>query len=288
MTPTILVTGASGLVGSHLLPLLAGAGEVLAVGRTPPLAEQPNVVPLAMDLSRPIDSSALPGRTDALVYLAQSSRYRDFPQAADDIFQVNTAQLAAMLRHAHRTGARSFVYASTGSVYRPGGGPLREDSPAPPTGPLGFYAATKLCGELLAQSYSGLMNVVILRFFFVYGRGQKRHMLIPRLVDSVRSQTPVTLQGEDGIRINPVHASDAAAAVAAALTLEGTHRINVAGPETLSLREAAEAIAGLVGIPPVFAAGEGEPGDLVADTGLMEHLLGPPGRRFRDGVADLI
>jgi UDP-glucose 4-epimerase len=288
VTGPILVTGASGLVGSHLLPLLAGAGEVLAVGRTPPLAAQPNLVPVAIDLSRPLDPSALPGRTEALVYLAQSNRHRDFPEAAADIFEVNAAQLAAMLRHAHRTGARSFVYASTGSVYRPGDGPLREDSPLPPPGSLGFYAATKLCGELLAGGYCGLMNVVILRFFFVYGRGQKRHMLIPRLVDSVRSGTPVTLQGADGIRINPVHASDAAAAVAAALTLEGTHRINVAGPETLSLREAAETIAGLVAVPPVFAAGEGEPLDVVADTGLMARLLGAPVRRFRDGVADLI
>jgi UDP-glucose 4-epimerase len=284
----IIVTGAGGLVGSHLLPLLGDAAQVVAIGRTAPTGGGANVVPLAADLSRPLEPSALPDRADAVIYLAQSSRHRDFPDAADDIFQVNAGQLAGMLRYAHRAGARRFVYASTGSVYGAGPGPLAEDSPVPPPDPLGFYAATKLCGELLAAGYSGLMNVVILRFFFVYGRGQKRHMLIPRLVDAVRTGAPVALQGEDGIRINPVHAADAAAAVRASLRLEGTHRINVAGPETLSLREVAGTIGDLVGRPPDFVPADGEPRDLVADTRLMARLLGAPARRFRDGVADLI
>ena len=64
---------------------------------------------------------------------------------------------------------------------------------------------------------------------------RKRSMLIPRLVDSVREGKPILLQGQSGIEINLIHASDAAFATQAALSLVGCHRINVAGPNVLSL-----------------------------------------------------
>jgi nucleoside-diphosphate-sugar epimerase len=133
------------------------------------------------------------------------------------------------------------------------------------------------------------MNVAVLRIFFAYGAGQKRSMLIPRLVDSIKAGDPVSLQGHDGIRINPIHAGDAARAVLAALNLEGFDRINVAGPDILSLREISGIIAGKVGRAPVFAVDESKEAlDLIGDIGKMGARLVSPARRFEDGVGELI
>ena len=133
------------------------------------------------------------------------------------------------------------------------------------------------------------MTVVLLRYFFICGPGQKRDMLVPRLVDSVRNGRPVTLQGEDGLRINPVHASDAARATAAALRLETGATVNVAGPETLSIRAMCNTIGQLVSREPAFEIKPDEkPAHLIADTGRMSALLGAPRRCFESGVAELL
>ena len=248
-----------------------------------------NVLPLAVDLSRPLDPAALPERLDAVVWLAQSNRFRDFPEGADDMFQVNLAQLHGMLEQARRAGARRFVYASTGSVYAPSGSPLTEDSPTGRAGELGFYAASRLAAELLVGSYKDVMDVSILRFFFVYGRGPKRDMLIPRLVDTVREGKTVTLAGEAGIRINPLNARDAAAAVEAALSLSGVNVVNVAGPEILSIRDICDVSGKAAGVEPVYQTQpDARPQDVVADITRMKALLGAPAIGFREGVSDLL
>ncbi|HEY0028232.1 MAG TPA: NAD(P)-dependent oxidoreductase [Allosphingosinicella sp.] len=273
---TILVTGAGGLLGSHLVPLLEAEGhDVIAAGRD------------KIDLSRPLDPSKLPRKVDAVVYLAQSSRFREFPEAADDIFQVNTAQALSLLDCARRSGASNFVYASTGGVYAPSPGPRTETSPL--AEPMGFYPASKRATEVLAEAFAPHLHVALLRYFFIYGAGQKREMLIPRLVDSVREGRPVTLQGEQGLRINPVHVRDAAQATAAAARLSQSATINVAGPETLSIRAMCETIGAQVGREPVFTHDfDAAPSALIGDTRRMSEFLVAPQRCFGDAVGELI
>jgi len=104
----------------------------------------------------------------------------------------------------------------------------------------------------------------------------------------VREGRTVTLQGEDGLRINPIHVSDAARAVAASLSLDGCHAINVAGPATLSIRDICEVAGRQSGQTPRFETPPGEAGgDLVADIGRMRSLLGAPSIRFEDAVGEL-
>lgn len=281
---TVLVTGAGGLLGSALVPLLAAEHRVVAVARET-VAAAPNIEPLAMDLSQPLDSSVLPERIDAVVYLAQSPRFREFPGGAGDVRRVNVDQPLALIEEARARGATSFVYASSGSVYAPSPEPLSEEAPTPANG---FYAASKLAAELLLRPYSAVMNVALLRFFFIYGAGQKHHMLLPRLVDSVREGRTVPLRGQDGLRINPIHADDAARAAAAALQLEGAHTVNVAGPEELSLRRVCEIASAALGKPPQFEVHVGEAQHLVADTRRMEALLGRPRTRLEDAIGELL
>jgi nucleoside-diphosphate-sugar epimerase len=129
------------------------------------------------------------------------------------------------------------------------------------------------------------MNVIMLRFFFVYGPGQKRTMLIPRLIDSVKNGTPITLQGSDGIRINPTYAGDAASAIKSALDLTDSQKINVGGPDILSLRQIGEMIGDMVEKDPVFTVqNELKPKNIIGDIQKMTKLLGAPTTSFREGI----
>lgn len=263
-----LVTGASGLIGSRLLRLLSPHWQVHAIGRT--TGERlPNVTWQRVDLAAPFE---LPDEIDSIVHLAQSEAFREFPEKAQEIFAVNTGSVLRLLDYARSRGVKRFVLASSGG--------LNEGA----DGDLGFYLGTKLCSEMLVRNYAPLMSTAILRFFFVYGPGQKPDMLVPRLVRSVREGKPVTLQGADGVRLNPTYVSDAAEAVARSLELEGAHTINVAGPEVLSLRQMGEAIGAAVGRKPVFAPQSGEPRHLVGDTTKMRELLVAPRVRFDEGL----
>lgn len=64
------------------------------------------------------------------------------------------------------------------------------------------------------------------------------------LVQSVLDGRPIVLHGQDGIRINPTYVADAVTAIEADLVLEGSHKINIGGPEVLTMRQIGEMIAG--------------------------------------------
>lgn len=286
----LLITGAGGLIGSHLLPLFGADDELHVIARPGSgAAFAPDVRVYPIDLGKPFDDRQLPDQVDGVIYLAQSERFREFPEHARDVFEVNVASVARLLDYARRANASSFVLASSGGVYGAARNPVEEQSLVPATGRLGFYLSTKLCAEILAENYAPHMNVVILRLFFAYGRGQRRSMLIPRLVDNIRAGRAISLAGEEGIRINPIHASDAAQACKAALAIVGMHRINVAGPEVLSLRQMCETIGPKVGREPIFdIQPTGIADHMSADIGMMCRLLCTPERQFGEGVEDLL
>lgn len=277
--PRCLVIGATGLLGHHLTPLLRERWDVHALtrafhGRHAPTAG--GVTWHTGDLAIAVPEG-LPARVDAVIYLAQSEHFRDFPERAVDVFNVNTAGVVQLLDYARRAGARRFIFASSGGVYRPDAAPLHEGSDLVAPADLGFYIATKLASELFVQQFAQCFTTAILRFFFIYGPGQRESMLVPRLVRSVRDGAPVALEGEDGLRMNPIYVSDAARAVEAALALEAPATVNVAGPATISLRALSEQIGAQVGRAPVFTTRPARGArDLVASTELMRQVLVPP------------
>ena len=285
----LLVTGTSGLIGRHLIEAVRTHHEVHALHRPGAPSRGTGIRWIATDLTDRNFLDALPSGVDGVIHLAQSRRFRDFPEGARDVFGVNVESTAALLDWSVRTGVRRFVLASSGGIYGYGRDPFTEEHPVGSAGPLGHYLASKHCAELLSESYADHMTVTILRFFFVYGPGQRPDMFIPRLVRSVAEGRPIMLGGEDGLCTNPVHVTDAVSAIRHALKLEQSHRINVAGPDALSLRHIAGAVGTKLGRTPRYSVDPAaEPRDLIADIGKMRRLLAPPAIRFAEGCEDVI
>lgn len=276
----ILVTGASGFVGRALSRLLADQHEVFGLSRRASLATHS----IQLDLGAPLDLETLPDRIDAVVHLAQSEHYREFPERADQIYAVNVESTFRLLEYARRAKASRFVLASSGGVYGYAREPLAESAPPRPPD---FYLRTKELAEILLFGYGRFFATIAVRPFFIYGEGQRPSMFVPRLVHNVLRGRPVTLSAPDGLEVNPIHVSDAARAFAAALETEFSGPINAAGPEVLTLGEITRIIGRRLGREPVVAQSSDAPGNVVGDITLMKRVLTAPTVKFADGVAEV-
>ncbi|MES3016273.1 MAG: NAD(P)-dependent oxidoreductase [Bacteroidota bacterium] len=285
----VIITGASGLVGSYLLPEILKKGyEIFVLGRSNSGLPE-SVTSISIDLSSDWDESLLPDKADVIIHLAQSENFRDFPSKAKDVFYVNTLSTLKLADYAQRAGVSSFIYASSAGIYGTGiESGFSEAMEIVYKPELGFYLGTKHCSEVILDNYTKQFNVVMLRFFFVYGRNQREDMLIPRLVNFVKNGSPISLQGKDGLFINPTHASDAVQAILKALKLETSQKLNVAGPEVISLRKIVEIVGALVDKKPQLTIQESEPNYLTGDISKMSEILHSPVVTFENGVKDLL
>jgi len=284
----ILITGANGLIGKSLLPLLAEENNLFAITSQKNIQNTKNVTFIPIDLSKEWNTSILPNNIDLIIHLAQSAHFRDFPEKSQEVFAVNTDSTLKLLHYAQQIGVKKFIYASSGGVYGNGEQHFAEDSPLAPSGDLGFYLSTKLCSEILLESFIKFFDIITLRLFFVYGKNQKKSMLIPRLVDNVKESKTIILQGENGIKINPIHVDDAVIAIQNSLSLLGSHKINIAGKEVLSLKQIVEIIETHVGKKAVLKIQNQEIKNLVADTEKMERLLHIPSINLKMGLSSIV
>jgi UDP-glucose 4-epimerase len=285
--PITLLTGYNGLLGKAVLQRLAKSSEVVCLGRSAPPAQE-NVLFIHADLAVPGLASKLPARCDRIIHLAQADGFDQFPEQAEHVFAVNVSAVSQLTAWARRAGVRQFVHASTGGLYGTGPTPFRESDPVRIEGRLKHYVGTKYAAEMLASAYSDAFSVTALRYFFIYGPQQRGHMLMPRLIASVREGRSINLAGREGIRINPVHVSDAADATVAAAALEGSSVLNVAGPEVVSLRALGGMISQAVSKEAQFTVdASATPGDLMASIELMSSRLSVPGLGVAKGLSTM-
>lgn len=279
----ILLTGAAGFIGRNALARLEGEHDLYPVVREAPDETREWIV---QDLTQPLDLSLLPERIDAVIHLAQSHRYREFPAGAEDVYAVNVHSTFSLLEYARGAGARTFVLASTGGIYGYSYEALVESDPA---NPLNFYLTSKHVAESLVANYEALFQTVVFRFFFVYGAGQGR-MLVPTLIEKVRKGDQISIAGTPGQRINPIHVSDAVGAFLPALELRRSDVFNVAGDEIVSIRELVGVIEQATGEPAhVRHIDPEQEGDLIGDNSRMKDLLGvQPRTSLLEGVRSML
>lgn len=223
---TVLLTGATGLVGSRLLPRLADAGfECRALVRRETALPE-GVTAVVGDLDDPASLQAAVEGADAVVHLAALFRTGD----DDAIWRANRDGTRSLIdaTQTHAPGAR-FIMARTGNVYNNDSArPSRESDECAPTA---AYPASKLAAEELLRQ-SGL-NWSILRLPFVYGDDDGHLAMIPRLAPR--------LGLHPGHTYSVAHHRDVMTAVALALTGAMDGRIvNIADDRPVTVYEMAE------------------------------------------------
>jgi len=284
----ILVTGASGLLGQELVSLLSEKNQVYALARNRDFEVKKNVSFIKADLYE-FDESKLNGvQADAVYYLAQSRKYREFPEGAIDMLEVNVTSPLKIAEWSRKAGVKRFIYASSGGVYNNPEEPVKEFFNINLHESNNYYLGTKLAAELLLKSYAQYFRTfAIVRPFFMYGFHQHEQMLIPRLINSVCTGQTIQLSTDEGIRINPVHVSDAAIACEKILALSGSYIFNIAGNEVISLKKLALMIGEFTRKEPVFTYTSKKQNDLVADTSQMRELLHVPAVTLKKGIGSL-
>jgi UDP-glucose 4-epimerase len=277
----ILLTGATGLIGREVLRQAPADWELVAISRAPIAG----VRTVEADLTDPGFAAVLPTGLDAIVHLAQARDYRHFPECAPGVHAVNVTATASLLDHAARHDVGQVLLASTATVYEPQPRPLREDDPVRVRS---VYGTSKRSAELLALPYAELLPVRALRIFTTYG-AVRDGRLVADLIHRVEHGRPVTVQGDHGLMTSPIHASDVARAVIAAVQRPPAVRhldlVNVGGAAQ-SIRDMATAIGHVLGREPVFEARDGEAPSFVADRTKCEAVLEvPQPLAFEEGLA---
>lgn len=175
MTRRILVTGASGFAGRHLLAALERAATVTAWGRERTLpASEDALTWRAVDLldRHAVAREVAAAQPDLVFHLAAAAQVGASWRTSGRTLAVNalgTHHLLSALKD-RAPGARVIVIGSA-AVYRSSSEPLREDSPLGPSSP---YAVSKLAQEelsLRAARFDGL-DLVVVRPFNHTGPGQ--------------------------------------------------------------------------------------------------------------------
>jgi nucleoside-diphosphate-sugar epimerase len=269
MKSNYLITGGTGLIGKRVVSFLTSKQEnqVYALTRNSKIKNEfKNVNYIEKDLSR-FNTSTLPEEIDTIIHLAQSENFRQFPEMAEDVFNINIQSLLLLLQWAVQNKIQKFILVSSGGIYGTKiNRVLKEDDLLAVDSPLGFYLGTKLCSEIIFQNYMHFFETaIIIRPFFVYGEGQRKDMFVQRIIESVKNGTPIRLQGKEGLRINPIYVNDIASSIVKSLDIKGKSIYNIGGTEIISLKEMANTIGKILGKEPVFEYVEGEPSDYIAN-----------------------
>jgi UDP-glucuronate 4-epimerase len=286
-----VVTGSAGFIGHHVCEALVERGdEVVGVDaftdNYDPALKRANAARLArhgrhrnveLDLvaAATADLDDVLAGADAVVHLAAQPGVRwSWSDGFPIYVERNVTASQRLLEAARRTGVPRLILASSSSVYGNAstGEPLTEEAPTRPFSP---YGVTKLAMEHLASAYGanwGLSSVV-LRYFTVYGPGQRPDMALHRFITAVAAGQEVMVYG-DGHQVRDfTYVADAAAATIAAIEADVAPAtvLNVAGGSPTTVANLLRIVSEEVGRPVISRNLPEQPGDVRVTSGATDR-----------------
>jgi nucleoside-diphosphate-sugar epimerase len=284
-----LVTGAAGFIGSQLCARLLREGhQVTGLDAFIPYYPRPlkeaNLRPIrdhaafhfhVLDLRTDSLDAAVEG-AEVVFHLAAmpglARSWTDF-----DLYQSCNLTGTQRLLDAVRQGAalHRFLYASTSSVY----GRFASGDESLPARPISPYGVTKLAAENLCRAYAEELGLplVVLRYFSVYGPGQRPDMGYHRFIRAMLGGGPVTVCG-DGLQVRGnTYIDDCVEATVRAVEALPGETFNVGGGETASVWDVVHKLEAILGRKAVIRREPARPGDqryTTADTTRLQRHLG--------------
>jgi nucleoside-diphosphate-sugar epimerase len=254
----VLVTGASGFVGSHVVDrLLDDGAEVFAVTSSVSSAEPrrlagvlDDIVLLKANLTDPpsLADVVTRARPELVLHLAAFTHVGKSFIRIDENIQTNIQGTVNLLL-ALKGDFERLVYMSSGDVYGDAPVPFTEDGPVRPASP---YATAKYAAERFCRMYHDAYGwpIVCLRPFNIYGPRQSADRIIPELILSALHGRDLKMtQGHQTREFTYVQ--EAADVLIQSLVRPGVvgEVINIGRGEEVAIRHVASTVLGLMGNP---------------------------------------
>lgn len=274
----VLLTGAGGFLGCRALEALLEAGhEVHAVGRSEPPVDSPAVWH-AVDLTDPDAAEALVRKVGAesLLHMAWYVEHGRYWQAPENLVWVEAT--LRLLRAFVDGGGRRAVIAGTCAEY--GWSLDRYSEATAPLEPATLYGVAKDATRRIAERFAANAGIELAwgRIFTPYGPGEAPARLLPSVIRPLLAGAAAPAPDGEQVR-DLMYVEDVGGAFAAILDSEVQGAVNVGSGRATPIRELISLAAEAVGRPELIQWGalprrEGEPAELVADVGRLEHEVG--------------
>jgi len=255
----VLVTGAAGMLGSHIVEMLLARGDAVVgvdnflTGSKANLAEafsHANFEFLEADISSGIDFT---GSLDAVLHLASPASPLHFRTMPLDILRVGSIGTLNALDLADRTGA-TYLYASSSEVYgEPEVHPQSESylGNVNTLGERSCYDETKRFGEAAADTYrrARSLDIRIVRIFNTYGPRNRADdgRVVPNFITQALANQPLSIYGDGSQTRSYCYVEDQAAGIVLLLDSNVTGPVNIGNPTEYTVLQLAEMILTMTG-----------------------------------------
>jgi len=203
-------------------------------------------------------------RFDQVIHLAARAGVRPSLEESALYQRVNVEGTVNLLEAARLNGVKKITIASSSSVYGVNATvPFAESDPV--FSPISPYAASKLAGEALGHVYHHLygLDVVMLRFFTVYGPRQRPDLAIHKFARLIRRGKPIPVFGDGSTARDYTYVSDTIDGVIAVTQKEfGWEIFNLGESRTVPLSRLIELLEEALGQKAIVDRQPPQPGDV--------------------------